>query len=106
MQPYGQYPQGNQNWRGYQQWPDPGDFFYPLMPTYTGKAFFVLVLYFCGYFPGLIANIICLLQALDTKAQFGRYPYGLGCLTFLLIMFTVGLVAIFLLMYFMLVHLY
>ncbi len=47
-----------------------------------------------------------LLQALDTKAQFGRSPCGPGCLTSLLIMFTVGLIAIFLLMYFMLVHLY
>ncbi len=92
MQPYHQhYPPGDQQ---------PPEWIYVFMPTYTGKAFLAFVLYFCGYFPGLVVNIALLLSALDTKDRFGRSPDGLGCLVALLLLFTVGPVVLFALTYF------
>lgn len=56
------------------------------MPSYTGKAVVVVLLYFCGYLPGLICNIIFLIEALRTKKHYGRVPQGMGLLTILLLL--------------------
>ena len=98
MQPYNNpYLQDDQQ----QQYPD---WIYTFMPSYSGKAFLVFVLYFCGYLPGLVINIALLLSALDTKDRFGRSPDGLGCLVALLLLFTVGPVIFLGLSYFLLTN--
>ncbi len=93
MQPYtNHYPPDDYSSPDAQQ---PPDWIYVFMPSYSGKAFLAFILYFCGYLPGLVVNIALLLEALDTKDRFGRSPDGLGCLVALLLLFTVGLVALF-----------
>jgi hypothetical protein len=74
------------------------------MPGYSGKAFLAFILYFCGYFPGLVVNIALLISALDTKDRFGRSPDGLRCLVAMLLLFTVGPVALFVLIAFFFTH--
>ena len=106
MQPYNNYPQNGQPYQQYtpniqgtqqyqqyppypqqnQQWPDPNLLIQALMPSYTGKAVAVLLLYFCGYLPGLICNIIFPVEASNTRKQFGRSPQGMSLLTILLIL--------------------
>lgn len=82
----------------------PPDWIYVFMPSYSGKVFLAFILYFCGYLPGFVVNIALLLEALDMKDRFGRSPDGLGCLVALLLLSTVGLVALFALLTFSLTN--
>lgn len=81
-QPYQYYPQGTQQ---YPQWPDQDVLIEALMPNYTGKAIIVFILYFCGYLPGLICNIVLLIVAFSTMEQFKRTPRGMTLLIILLV---------------------
>ena len=99
MQPSNQYYQDHDP-------NQPPDWIYAFMPSYGGKAFLAFILYFCGYFPGLILNIVFLIDALSTKDRFGRAPEGLGCLVTLLFMATVGAVLVIILCYAMLQNLF
>ena len=72
---------------------------------YTRAATLTLILYFLGYLPGLVVNIINLLSAVSTKNSYGHAP-GLGCLAWLLVVCGIGPVALFGLAYFLLLHLY
>ena len=54
---------------------------------FTTPAIITLVLYLVLWLPGLIANIVYLLQARDTERLTGRKPDGAGCLLALAIVF-------------------
>jgi hypothetical protein len=69
-------PQMNQ----YQQWQVQGQF----TKSYTTPAVITLVLYLFLWIPGLIANIVYLLEANKTKQVTGTTPDGYGCLWALL----------------------
>lgn len=69
-------PQMNQ----YQQWQVQGQF----AKSYTTPAIITLVLYLFLWIPGLIANIVYLLEANKTKQVTGTTPDGYGCLWALL----------------------
>jgi hypothetical protein len=81
------YPSPQGNW---QAGPGPQppviqQFYLTPPPDYTGFAFAILILYFLGYLPGLVVNIVKLFQARETKRQYGYTPSGYGCLITLLI---------------------
>lgn len=84
---YPSYPSPQGNW---QAGPGPQppviqQFYLTPPPDYTGFAFAILILYFLGYLPGLVVNIVKLFQARETKRQYGYTPSGYGCLITLLI---------------------
>ena len=58
--------------------------------SYVTPAVITLVLYFCLWVPGLVANIVYYMQASNDQALVGRPPEGKGCLVALLVFF-VGL---------------
>ena len=77
-----------------------------VMPRdFTGKALFTFFLYFCGYLPGLVVNIILLFLAWGDKDRYGEAP-GIGCLVGLLLVCGIGPVAALVLAYYELMHLY
>jgi hypothetical protein len=55
--------------------------------NYTTPAVIVLILYFVLYVPGLVANIVYLIQASNDHKLTGRPPEGRGCLIALIIVF-------------------
>lgn len=65
----------------YQQWEIQGQF----TKSYTTPAIITLILYIFLWIPGLIANILYLIEANKTKTITGRTPDGYGCLWLLLI---------------------
>jgi hypothetical protein len=65
----------------YQQWQIQGQF----TKSYTTPAIITLVLYCVLWLPGLIANIVYLVEARKTKQITGITPDGYGCLWALLI---------------------
>ena len=91
QQPPMQPPQQQQylnNWQPplasqYQQWQIQGQF----TRSYTTPAIITLVLYIFMWIPGLIANIVYLLEAQKTKDITGTNPDGYGCLIALLWVF-------------------
>lgn len=90
MQPHQQYtsypsPQGNWQAGPGSQPPIIQQFYLTPPPDYTGSAFAILILYFLGYLPGLVVNIVKFFQARETKRQYGYAPSGYGCLLTLLI---------------------
>jgi hypothetical protein len=48
--------------------------------SFTGKAVVAYLLYFLGYVPGLIFNIMFLNEANRVQKETGRTPSGVGCL--------------------------
>lgn len=48
--------------------------------SFTGKAVAAFLLYWLGYIPGLIFNIMFLMEARRVEAETGRTPSGYGCL--------------------------
>jgi hypothetical protein len=48
--------------------------------SFTGKAVVAFLLYWVGYIPGLIFNIMFLNEANNVKKETGRTPEGMGCL--------------------------
>jgi Na+-translocating ferredoxin:NAD+ oxidoreductase RnfD subunit len=65
----------------YQQWQVQAQF----AKSYTTPAVITLVLYCVMWVPGLIANIVYLVEANKTKQITGVTPDGYGCLLALLI---------------------
>src|SRR5215469_455613 len=65
MQPYGQ--------------PQP-QVIYTQNQSFTGKAVIAYLLYFLGYVPGLIFNIMFINEANRVQKETGRTPSGVGCL--------------------------
>jgi hypothetical protein len=53
--------------------------------SYVGPAFLTMVLYWLGYLPGLIANLLFLSSAKRDERVCGAPMAGKGCLTFLLV---------------------
>ena len=64
----------------FEQWQIQAEF----AKSYTTPAILALVLYFLLWIPGLIANIVYLLEATKTKQVTGKTPDGYGCLLALL----------------------
>jgi len=60
----------------FEQWQIQGEF----AKSYTTPAILTLVLYIFLWIPGLIANIVYLIEANKTKRITGRTPDGYGCL--------------------------
>ncbi|MBN1807783.1 MAG: hypothetical protein JW909_01860 [Planctomycetes bacterium] len=52
--------------------------------SYTARAFFTLLLYWVGYLPGLIANMVWLSAARREQRDYGGDVKGKGCLTLLI----------------------
>lgn len=48
--------------------------------SFTGKAVIAFLLYFLGYIPGLIFNVMFLNEANNVGKEIGRTPEGTGCL--------------------------
>lgn len=48
--------------------------------SFTGKAVAAFLLYWLGYIPGLIFNIMFLMEARRVETETGRTPSGYGCL--------------------------
>ncbi len=78
---------------------------YPRTRDYTAAATFILILYFLGWFPGFIFNLIKLLLAAWEKDAYDDVQ-GFGCLVWLLIVCGFGPIAALALGYFALLHLY
>ncbi len=57
--------------------------------SFTTPAIITLVLYFVLWIPGLIANVVYLLEASNVQRVTGRAPEGKGCLVALLVVFIV-----------------
>lgn len=72
---------------------------------YTAAALFILILYFCGWFPGLVFNMIKLLIATFEKDDYDSVE-GYGCLVWLLIVCGFGPIIAFFLSYFIIMHLF
>ena len=53
--------------------------------SYTNKAMFTLLLYLFLWIPGLIANLLYLGEAYETKKLTGTAPDGWGCLWLMLV---------------------
>jgi hypothetical protein len=68
--------------------------------SYTNKSILVLVLYWILYIPGLIANLVYLLEARKITRDTGRNPEGAGCLQALFIIFGVLPIAFVLVIFF------
>ncbi len=78
---YQQQPmQGQPFANPYQQWQVQAQF----TKSYTTPAVITLVLYIFMWIPGLIANVIYLIEANKTKQITGTTPDGYGCLVALL----------------------
>jgi hypothetical protein len=75
------YNQPQQPMNQYQQWQIQGQF----TKSYTTPAVITLVLYCVLWIPGLIANIVYLVEANKTREITGTNPDGYGCLWALLI---------------------
>ncbi len=58
--------------------------------SFTTPAIFTLILYFFGWVPGLIANIVYFNEANAIQKRTGKEPEGKGCLLALLILFGGG----------------
>ncbi len=98
MRPYNQFPQNEQDW---QAWVDMERWRAAATRSYVNPAIVTLILYFCCYVPGLIANLVYLVAAWDTRQQVRRAPEGLGCLVALLLVFGIGPIAALFLAYFL-----
>lgn len=48
--------------------------------SFTNKAVIAFLLYWVGYVPGLIFNIMYLMEARRVEGETGRTPSGYGCL--------------------------
>jgi uncharacterized membrane protein YqaE (UPF0057 family) len=48
--------------------------------SFTNKAVIAFLLYWLGYVPGLIFNIMYLVEARRVESETGRTPSGYGCL--------------------------
>jgi hypothetical protein len=79
--------------------------YYPRTRDYTTAAFFTLLLYFLGWFPGLICNLFNLLIAAFEMGSYDSVE-GLGCLVWLLIVCGFGPIAALAFAYIALIHLY
>lgn len=77
----------------------------PRTRDYTTAATLILILYFLGWFPGFIFNLIKLLIAAFEKDSYDSVQ-GFGCLVSLLLVCGFGPIALFGLAYFALLHLY
>ena len=99
MQPYHQLPQDEQDEQDWQAWVDVERWRAAATRSYVTPAIITLVLYFCCYLPGLVANLAYLVAALDTRQQVRRAPEGLGCLVALLLICGIGPIAAFCLAY-------
>ncbi|HWS83680.1 MAG TPA: hypothetical protein VN207_05420 [Ktedonobacteraceae bacterium] len=78
---------------------------YPRTRDYTTAATLILILYFVGWFPGFICNLMKLLIA-TWESDAYDYVEGFGCLIWLLIVCGFGPIAAFAFAYFALLHLY
>ncbi len=78
---------------------------YPRTRDYTTAATLILILYFLGWFPGFIFNVIKLLIAVFEKDSYDDVQ-GFGCLVWLLVVCGFGTIALFGFAYFALLHLY
>lgn len=77
----------------------------PSYRDYTAAATLILVLYLLGWFPGLVFNVIKLLQALFERDAYDHVS-GFGCLVALLIVCGAGPLLLLAFAYFALQHLY
>jgi hypothetical protein len=77
----------------------------PRTRDYTTAAILILVLYFLGWFPGFMFNLIKLLIAVLEKDSYD-YVQGFGCLVWLLVVCGFGPIALSGFAYFVLLHLY
>ena len=82
-----------------------GKMYYPRTRDYTTAAILILILYFLGWLPGFLFNLIKLLIAAFEMDSYDHVQ-GLGCLVWLLIVCGFGPVALFSIAYFALLHLY
>src|SRR5260370_22339550 len=78
---------------------------YPRTRDYTTAATLILILYFVGWFPGFICNLMKLLIA-TWESDAYDYLEGFGCLVCLLLVCGFGPIAAFAFAYFALLHLY
>lgn len=53
---------------------------YTRSSSFTNKAVIAFLLYFLGWVPGLIFNIMYLNEANNVRKELGRDPEGIGCL--------------------------
>lgn len=60
--------------------PMPQQTLYYQNQSFTGKAVVAFLLYWLGYIPGLIFNIMFLNEARRVQNETGRTPSGYGCL--------------------------
>jgi uncharacterized membrane protein len=82
-----------------------GEMYYPRTRDYTTAAILILILYFLGWLPGFLFNLIKLLIAAFEMDSYDSVQ-GLGCLISLFIVCGIGPVALFGIAYFTLLHLY
>jgi hypothetical protein len=59
--------------------------------SYTTQAVLTFVLYLVFWLPGVIANVLFLMDAKDMEKRAGHSLPGVGCLTFMLIAQAVAL---------------
>ncbi len=78
---------------------------YPRVRDYTTAATLILILYFLGWLPGFLFNLLKLLIAAFEKDSYD-YVQGFGCLVALLLVCGFGPIVLFGLAYFALLHLY
>lgn len=78
---------------------------YPRIRDYTPAATLILILYFLGWFPGFIFNLIKLLIAAFEKDSYDQVQ-GFGCLVALLIVCGFGPILLLGFAYFAMMHLY
>ena len=78
---------------------------YPRTRDYTTAATLILILYFLGWLPGFIFNLIKLLIAACEKDSYDDVQ-GFGCLLWLLIVCGFGPIVALAFSYFALLHLY
>lgn len=79
--------------------------YHPRTRDYTTAAFLILILYFLGWLPGFLINLIKLLIVAFEVDSYDSVQ-GLGCLVWLLIVCGFGPIALLGLAYFALLHLY
>jgi hypothetical protein len=67
------------------------DYEYVAVPQqdYTTAAIMTLILYFVGFIPGLVVNLLVLFKARQEEALTGVTPVGMGCLTSLFLFFVI-----------------
>lgn len=81
------------------------EMYYPRTRDYTTAAILILILYFLGWLPGFLFNLIKLLIVAFEMDSYDSVQ-GLGCLVWLLIVCGFGPVALFGCAYLALLHLY